>query len=261
MSNDRIAAYFYFSVMSMRIHAFHRLYQNRQQRSTKPFLARGSKIIRCSFCQVASEHCLCAYQPDIETQIAVLLLVSENEVFKPSNTGRLIADTIKETYVYQWHRTEPDPQMLALLSDPAFFPIVVFPAQTEQDKQRQLVSLPEQLGARKPLLIFIDGSWREAKRIFRKSAYLASLPLLSIEPDRVSNYLMRKASHEQYLATAEVASLVLALCGETKGAEVLRLWFDVFKESYLLSKSQAKPMEENSKAALREWQVYQQNNH
>ena len=111
----------------MRVHAFHRLYQERLQQSTKPFLARGSKISRCSFCLVAQQYCLCDFQPNIETQVAVILLVSDNEVFKPSNTGRLIADTVKETYVYQWHRTQPDPQLLSLLSDPKFFPIVVFP--------------------------------------------------------------------------------------------------------------------------------------
>ncbi|MCG3764662.1 DTW domain-containing protein [Vibrio cincinnatiensis] len=241
----------------MRIHAFHRLYQDRLQRSTKPFLARGSKIARCSFCHVPCEHCLCEYQPDIETAVAVMLLVSENEVFKPSNTGRLIADTVKETYVYQWHRTEPDPQMLALISDPAFFPVLVFPAQTEQDRARQLSALPKFCdGNKKPLLIFIDGSWREAKRIFRRSTYLASLPILSIEPEQLSSYLMRKASNEQYLATAEVASLVLSLCGEEKGAEALRIWFEAFKESYLLGKSRLKPVFD--RPALKRWQAYQQ---
>ncbi|NNN43709.1 MULTISPECIES: tRNA-uridine aminocarboxypropyltransferase [Vibrio] len=240
----------------MRIHAFHRLYQDRLQRSTKPFLARGSKIARCSFCHVPQAHCLCEFQPDMETHVAVMLLVSENEVFKPSNTGRLIADTVKETYVYQWHRTEPDPQMLSLLSDPHFLPILVFPAQTEQDRERQLGAIPQLKGNQKLLLIFIDGSWREAKRIFRRSTYLASLPILSIEPEQLSSYLMRKASDEQYLATAEVASLVLSLCGEEKGAEALHIWFEAFKESYLLGKSRLKPMLD--KPALQRWQAYQQ---
>ncbi|WP_332419167.1 tRNA-uridine aminocarboxypropyltransferase [Vibrio metschnikovii] len=240
----------------MRVHAFHRLYQERLQQSTKPFLARGSKISRCSFCQVAQQYCLCDFQPNIETQIAVILLVSDNEVFKPSNTGRLIADTVKETYVYQWHRTQPDPHLLSLLSDPKFFPVVVFPAQTDQDKQRQLTTVAENRGTRKPLLIFIDGSWREAKRIFRKSPYLATLPLLSIEPEKVSRYLMRKASKDQYLATAEVANLVLSLCGEQQASETLQLWFEAFKESYLLGKSQNLIHFKGERPALQQWQDY-----
>lgn len=240
----------------MRIHAFHHLYQDRLRQSTKPFLARGSKISRCEYCQVAEQYCLCAVKPDIDSPLAALLIVSSNEVFKPSNTGRLIADTIKETYVYQWHRTEPDLAMLALLQDPTFFPIVVFPAQSEADQSRQL-DFPSQLeDGRKPLLIFIDGSWREAKRIFRQSTYLHPLPLLSIEPEKMSAYLMRKTDNDQHLATAEVASLVFNLCGDPQAAEALELWFAVFKESYLLTKSQKSSVSMIQRPALSTWLKY-----
>lgn len=131
---SKIAAIFPPVVRAMRIHAFHHLYQYRLERSTKPFLARGGKIKRCLYCLVELTHCLCAHQPDIESQVAVLLIVSENEVFKPSNTGRLIADTVKETYVYQWSRTEPNPEMLALLSNPAYYPVLIFPRKRKRTK-------------------------------------------------------------------------------------------------------------------------------
>ena len=67
-----------------------------------------------------------------------MLLVSENEVFKPSNTGRLILDTVKEGYVYQWSRTEPDQAMLSLLNHEYYQPIVVFPDEYVEDKSRLL---------------------------------------------------------------------------------------------------------------------------
>ncbi|MEI8656350.1 tRNA-uridine aminocarboxypropyltransferase [Vibrio sp. Hal054] len=241
----------------MRIHAFHRLYQYRLERSTKPFLARGCKIQRCAYCNVGLTHCLCQHQPDIETQVAVLLIVSQQEVFKPSNTGRLIADTVKETYVYQWSRTDPDSQMLDLLQSPAYFPVLVFPAETEEEHSRVMNQVESIASGKKPLLIFVDGSWREAKRIVRKSPYLAGLPLISIEPQVLSQYVMRKSDNEQHLATAEVASLALDKFGERLGAETLRLWFETFKESYLLGKTRIKPKEE--KTALRDYLLFKQN--
>ncbi|PNH90610.1 tRNA-uridine aminocarboxypropyltransferase [Vibrio diazotrophicus] len=241
----------------MRIHAFHRLYQYRLERSTKPFLARGCKIERCAYCNVGLTHCLCQHQPDIETQVAVLLIVSQQEVFKPSNTGRLIADTVKETYVYQWSRTDPDSQMLDLLQNPAYFPVLIFPAETEEEHSRVMNQVESIASGKKPLLIFVDGSWREAKRIVRKSPYLADLPLISIEPQVLSQYVMRKSDNEQHLATAEVASLVLDKFGERLGAETLRLWFETFKESYLLGKTRIKPKEE--KTALRDYLLFKQN--
>lgn len=140
-----------------------------------------------------------------------MLLVSENEVFKPSNTGRLILDTVQEGYVYQWSRTEPAKEMLALISDEHYQPIVVFPDEYVDDSKRLIAGKAlEYCGNKKPLLIFLDGSWREARRIFRKSPYLDSLPVLSIKPESISQYMMRRSDNEQHLATAEVASLVFA---------------------------------------------------
>ena len=225
----------------MRVHAFHRLYQQRLDRSTKPFNARGCKVERCQYCQVSKTYCICGYQPDVASNVAIMLLVSENEVFKPSNTGRLILDTLKNGYAFQWSRTQPDEEMLALLEDDRYQPIVVFPDEYVDDKQRLVNGEPRQFCQGKiPLLIFLDGSWREARRIFRKSPYLDALPVLSITPGSLSQYLMRRSDNEQHLATAEVASLVLEALGEDIAASTLASWFDVFKESYLLSKSRGK---------------------
>ncbi|OIQ26760.1 MAG: DTW domain-containing protein [Vibrio sp. MedPE-SWchi] len=173
-----------------------------------------------------------------------MLIVSENEVFKPSNTGRLIADVVKETQVYQWNRTEPDPDMLSMLADSKYAPMIVFPEEYVDDKSR-LVTQSDKLRVvpegKTPLLIFIDGSWREARKIFRRSEYLQTLPVFSIKPDSVSQYLMRKSENEDHLSTAEVASIVLDKVGEPNAAKVLEMWFETFKESYLLTKTRLKP--------------------
>lgn len=198
---------------------------------------------RCSFCLIKQDACICEWQPDIDTQIATLLIVSENEVLKPSNTGRLIADVVNETYVYQWDRTQPDPDMLALIASDQYQPIIVFPEEYVDDKERLLdigKDVIRENNQRTPLLIFIDGSWREARKIFRRSAYLQSIPVISIEPEQVSQYLMRKSENEQHLSTVEVASLVLKEIGEKQAAYTLNLWFEVFKESYMLSKTRYK---------------------
>lgn len=236
----------------MRVHAFHRLYQHRLSLSTKPFQARGAKVERCQYCQVAIEHCLCAHQPDVHSQIAVLLLVSENEVFKPSNTGRLIADMIKDTHVYQWNRTDPDKAMLKILRDERYQPVIIFPEEYVEEPARVLAQGEKLVGSDKiPLLIFLDGSWREARRMFRKSPYLDAFPVLSIHPETLSQYQMRSSANDQHLATAEVAALVLKQLGEVAAAQALNLWFAAFRESYLLSKTRLKP--DLTKPALAEY--------
>lgn len=196
---------------------------------------------RCHYCQVAKKHCLCAYQPDVESEFAVMLLLSENEVFKPSNTGRLILDTIKEGYAFQWSRTEPSQEMLDLLNNPKYQPLVIFPQEYVDDASRLIGDdIATYCQGRVPLLIFIDGSWREARRMFRKSPYLDKFPVVSIQPKALSGYLMRRSDNEQHLATAEVATLVFEQLGETQLSQTLAQWFDVFKESYMNSKTRIK---------------------
>jgi len=163
----------------------------------------------------------------------------DTEVLKPSNTGRLIADLIPDTFAFLWSRTESNPELLAVLNDPQWQPFIVFPEQYVDDAAREVVTdeVKCHLGKR-PLFIMLDGSWREARKIFRKSPYLSTFPVVSFTPDKIagseinSRYQLRIASSENQLATAEVAARVLAMTGEFKNAKLLDLWFDVFSYQY-----------------------------
>ena len=225
----------------MRIHSVHKLIHQRLQQATKPFNARGAKVKRCRYCQVAQQYCICPYQPQTESNLAVILLMSDAEILKPSNTGRLIADVVEETYTFQWSRTEPSAELLALLSDKQYFPVVIFPEEYVEVKQRVIGDVTSKATkGKKLLLVFIDASWREARKIFRKSPYLDCLPVMSISPSSLSEYQMRNSDNENHLSTAEVAHLVLEQAGEPEAAKQLNDWFKVFRESYLLSKTRLK---------------------
>ncbi len=40
----------------------------------------------------------------------------------------------------------------------------------------------------RPLFILLDGTWSEARKMFRKSPYLEHLPVLSLAPEQLSRY-------------------------------------------------------------------------
>lgn len=218
----------------MRIHAIHTLYDHRLSQSTRPFLARGGRIVRCTQCMLLPYLCICSIKKTVTSQSAFLLLMYDDEILKPSNTGRLIADLIPDTYAYIWSRTQPDTNMLALLADPQWQPIIIFPAEYAQPER--VLSHYKIKAGKRPLFILLDASWAQAKKMFRKSPYLDALPVLSFSPQKLSEYLVRKASKDNQLATAEVASCVLDEIGETANAHLLSLLFTTFKENYLLGK-------------------------
>ncbi|OOE75826.1 tRNA-uridine aminocarboxypropyltransferase [Salinivibrio sp. ML290] len=226
-------------------HAIHALYSARLARATRPYLARGAGVDRCPSCMLVRHFCVCEYRAACQTHAAFMLLMYDDEVLKPSNTGRLIADCVADTYAFIWSRTQPDPDMLALLSRSAFQPYVVFPAQYTTPTR---MTAPARIhdSAKRPLFIIIDGTWREAKKIFRKSPWLDHFPVLSIEPQALSRYRVRDAHGENQLATAEVAAEVLAVNQEHKAADYLNQWFDVFRERYLAGKRQKHLAEDNA---------------
>ncbi|NRA72268.1 MAG: DTW domain-containing protein [Gammaproteobacteria bacterium] len=217
------------------MHAIQRLHQYRESISTRPFKGRGYKIDRCQNCRINHKYCICQHKPSCQSNAAFLLIMWDDEVLKPSNTGRLIADLIDDTHAFIWQRTEIDPQLIALINDPQYQPFVVFPQEFAQEATQVHNEVPPIAQGKRPLFILLDGTWREAKKIYRKSLYLQALPILSIQlnddsPDQ--RYRVRKAIADGQLATAEVAAQVLHSFGEHHNGQLLDLWFDVFSYHY-----------------------------
>ena len=219
-------------------HAVSRLRAVRLAASTKPFNARGSGGNRCARCRLFEPYCICAWRPMVASRVGVCLLMGDIEALKPSNTGWLIADLLADTWAFAWSRTVIDPALIALLNDPQWQPYVVFPAEFVDPARVVNELLPsvasaERGTARRPLFVLLDGTWSEARKMFNKSRYLDGLPVLSLHPDQVSNYRLRRSSRDDHFCTAEVGALCLELAGEGRAAEALSAWLGVFSEHYL----------------------------
>ncbi len=57
--------------------------------------------------------------------------------------------------------------------------------------------------------------------MFRRSLYLNHLPVLSLQPEQLSRYSLRRSTREDHLCSSEVAALCLALAGEQHAGETL----------------------------------------
>ncbi|OEC37313.1 conserved hypothetical protein [Pseudomonas cuatrocienegasensis] len=216
-------------------HAVARLREARLARSEKPFLARGSRAIRCASCRLAVTHCLCDWRPRIATQSGFCLVMHDVEALKPSNTGWLIADVVADTSAFGWSRTAVEEALLAVLADPQWQPFVVFPG--EYAAPERVVNQVQAVDGKRPLFILLDATWTEARKMFRKSPYLDSLPVLSLSPEQLSRYRLRRSKRDDHLCTAEVAALCLELAGDTKAAGALDAYLDVFSQHYLAAKA------------------------
>ena len=217
--------------------------------ATRPYLDRGSpRKQRCAGCRLIPSHCMCALRPVVPTRAGICLVMAEFEPLKPSNTGWLVADVVPDTAAFGWSRTAVDPALPALLADPRWQPVVVFPGEFAAP-ERVVTALPPPAegtanggpGGRRPLFVLLDGTWSEARKIFRKSPYLDRLPVLSLRPEQLSRYRLRRSTHDHHFCTSEVAALCLALAGEQHAAQTLEAYLDVFSSRYLSARQSVPP--------------------
>ncbi|WP_034949991.1 tRNA-uridine aminocarboxypropyltransferase [Erwinia oleae] len=211
-----------------------RLRAERLARATRPFLARGNRILRCQRCLLPEKNCLCAMLQPQQARSRFCLVMFDTEPMKPSNTGRLIADILPDTQAFGWSRTEPDPALLAAVRNPDVQPMVVFPA-SYADAGRRVETAPPQ-GGKPPLFIMLDGTWTEARKMFRKSPWLDALPVMSLTLTTPSRYQLREAHGEGQHCTAEVAAELLMQAGDDAAGSALFHHFDLFRRRYLAGK-------------------------
>ena len=246
-------------------HAVSRLRAARLARSAKPFLARGGPHgERCAGCRLVPSHCMCALRPILTTRAGVCLIMADIEPLKPSNTGWLIADVVADTAAFGWARTAADPALLAMLVDPQWQPYLVFPGEFVAPERvvttligyntaTQPAAGPPQGGLApsggsdprgggawgpRPLFVLLDATWPEARKMFRKSPYLDHLPVLSLQPEQISRYRLRRSRRDDHFCTSEVAALCMDLAGEHLAAQALEAYLEVFTHHYLRAKNQ-----------------------
>lgn len=210
------------------------------QISGKPYLAKGSNVKRCDNCYMSLDFCICSQRKQARLNpsfpMEFWLLTHKEEQYKPTNTGRLIEQILPEvTRTFIWHRTEPDPVFLSLIKDARYQPYLIFPGDRGGYADR-VVSCADQNSSKIPAFIILDGSWRQAGRMFRLSPFLQDLPVLPLKSQIQSVYKLRKAPDEYHLCTAEVAVSLLGEHHQTEAATALKAYFDVFNEEYAQSR-------------------------
>lgn len=211
--------------------------------ATREFLARGKSVIRCEDCQLAAYACICQWRPTLGSNSEFILLMHRDEVLKPTNTGRLIADILPaHTHVFCWSRTEPDEGLLKLLRDPQRRCLIVFPEEANEAaaNSRELISeLPRD--DKINTFVLLDGTWKQSGRMFHLSRWLDEFPCVVLPTTDARGYAVRKSHQDNYLSTAEAAALCLQLANEEPIAATLRDYFQLFNLHYVATRACVPP--------------------
>jgi len=202
----------------------------------------------CPHCLLRSVACVCHHAPELASQQHFLLLTHSREISKATNTGRWIARSLATAQIVPWHRgigieqtiatpwqqrsavllfNPPDadsrPNMDSDSSSDVGADVNAEPAVEEAE-----VTLPLAEGR---LVIVLDGTWQQARKMYRQTPWLQQLPRVRLDHPGSSDFILRRHRHRQPddLCTLEAVAAVLAACGEPDNARQLLAFLALFQ--------------------------------
>lgn len=160
----------------------------------------------CLECRRARRVCQCADIVKFESGPVFVILTHPVERRMKTGTGRLTHLCISNSVLIEGVAFENDPQVSALLADPRYFPVVLYPGRNSVDV-RELAAVP---AGRRLLIFVIDTKWSLAKSVLNRSPNLKALPQIRFAPTQPSFlHQVRRQPDPSCLSTLEAVHYLL----------------------------------------------------
>ena len=213
-----------------------------------PFEIMNKRVENCKECGFPVEVCICNMEEKLTMDHKFVIIMHPEEVSRVTNTGRLIKKTFPDaTEVFYWNRTNVNSKLKRLLESDEYYKVLVFPPDNKEHNHRAITNetiknivqtepenneIKDINKAKKIMFIILDGTWKEARKIIRKSPYLENLKMLELDTNIKTEYDLRRNSDIGHICTVEVAIELLKLVNEKAKAEKLYKYFEVFLNRY-----------------------------
>lgn len=196
----------------------------------------------CYGCALPETYCACSNETISSLPVRFALLLHENEPGRPSNTSRLITQLFPDSCSFTWQRKEPPQALIDMIQSEQYQPWLLFPADRPDLTER--LRPYESASERTPLIIVPDGTWKEVRKMVRKSPWLDPIPLLALNPTAPTRYTLRRNPDANHLCTAETVAEVLRVVNAPKAADLLDQRLDRFLLHYQAWKCNHPPIEQ-----------------
>lgn len=128
-----------------------------------------------------------------------------------AGTGRLTHLALADSEIHMGVAFDQNPAVQAILTDPALYPVLLYPGSGAKNLTEGEFQAPELAGRRLTVLL-LDGTWACAKKMLKLSPCLQRLPRVMFTPRQPSRFVIKLQPHEFCLSTLEAThELLLAL--------------------------------------------------
>jgi len=159
----------------------------------------------CYRCFWPKSLCWCPSIFPIETRTKVLILMHPKEYKRErAATGRFTHLCLQNSEIHMGSDFDSHKAVQEQLHDTRYFPMLLYPGKDAINLSGS-GALTGLLQNRQLLVILLDATWRNARRMFNRSLTLQRLPRLGIVPEEKSRYLIKKQPRDWCLSTIEAA--------------------------------------------------------
>lgn len=184
----------------------------------------------CYRCFKAREACLCPYIRELDTGVKFVILIHPHEArLMRTGTGRIAHLSLRESELIQGVDFTENERLAQLLSDESYYPVLLYPGESARTTSDP--AFRESLGSRRLLVIILDGTWAEAKKMLKFSTNLQALPRLSFNRGYRTHFVFKREPSPDAISTIESCYYLIKELGEigvadTNGAENLMSVFE-----------------------------------
>ncbi len=151
-------------------------------------------------CRMPAALCWCAHLNPTTSKVRFLILQHDHEARRTVSTGRMAALSVPGTVLRVGLDFSHDPVVNALLSDPALLPVLLSPGEGARSLAEFSTPILE---GRRLLLVILDGTWAQARRMRRLSHNLHQIPRVVFAPRAPSGFAVRRQPAAHCASTLE----------------------------------------------------------
>jgi DTW domain-containing protein YfiP len=174
----------------------------------------------CVRCYLRSEFCACALIPRVETDTRFVIVRHEREAYKSTNSARWAQLALAQSEVWPYSgRLTLDERVRTLEDAWLLFPAAVgevAPKVTETHRPR--------------VVVVLDGTWRQVRRMLNASSPLLALPRLTLPVVPTRALALRQSVHPEGRSTLEAMALAVSVLeGDERAAPLFTMHAQVIE--------------------------------
>lgn len=188
----------------------------------------------CPTCGLRHQ-CICSDIPHLDSPLHLSLLTHEKELDRDTNTGRFVANSLINAHIHEWQRTTINPELEIALNNEEYLPLLLYPAEESISVESALTQATQK--GKIPYFILLDATWQEARKMERKSQWLAPIQRVALMPSQSSQFHLRRNQKDGALCTLEVVAELLESLDAGQDARQLRNFLTHFMAVFQADKS------------------------